>query len=177
MITAARRASVSGGGGAFTPSTASHGPALFLTGVDLMLSEEEKAIQESIMMHNAETPKLASNLGFGMGGRSSRASFLNANQTSWLEAAAKDIFPMAHIAKTAPTPAASETRRAARRVVPTVTSTPLIPADKAWAAHSDTIPAIVALASHGCFVTVSHDGYHRVWNLDAECLGTCAHTW
>lgn len=43
-----------------------------------------------------------------------------------------------------------------------------------WNAHSDIIPFAVPLHSHGCLVTVSHDGYHRMWNLDAECLGELA---
>ncbi|MCL4419262.1 hypothetical protein M1146_04125, partial [Patescibacteria group bacterium] len=42
---------------------------------------------------------------------------------------------------------------------------------KIWSAHTDLIPSVVPLHAHGCFISVSHDGYHRVWNLDMECLG------
>ena len=42
---------------------------------------------------------------------------------------------------------------------------------KSYIAHIDTIPEIICLPAHGCYVTVSHDGYHRVWNLDMQCLG------
>lgn len=38
-------------------------------------------------------------------------------------------------------------------------------------AHSDAIPSVVSMAAHGCFVTLSLDGYHRVWNLEGELLG------
>eukprot|EP01038_Epipyxis_sp_PR26KG_P009407 gene9407-12668_t len=40
-----------------------------------------------------------------------------------------------------------------------------------WVGHHDSIPCLVPMNAHSCFVTVSHDGYHRVWNLDQECLG------
>lgn len=42
---------------------------------------------------------------------------------------------------------------------------------KNWRAHSDVISSIVPLDEHGCIVTVSLDGYHRVWNMDGDCLG------
>lgn len=37
--------------------------------------------------------------------------------------------------------------------------------------HLDAIPQAVALPTNNCFVSVSHDGFHRVWNLDGEILG------
>jgi Ca2+-binding EF-hand superfamily protein len=40
-----------------------------------------------------------------------------------------------------------------------------------WKAHNDVIPCIVPLHEHGCVITNSLDGYHRIWNLDGECLG------
>ena len=30
---------------------------------------------------------------------------------------------------------------------------------------------VVSLAEHGCVMTLSVDGYHRIWNIDTECLG------
>jgi hypothetical protein len=44
---------------------------------------------------------------------------------------------------------------------------------RAWQAHSDAITAAVAVPKSGCFVTVSNDGFQRVWNLEATCLGEC----
>jgi WD40 repeat protein len=40
-----------------------------------------------------------------------------------------------------------------------------------WMAHSDAIPFLVPMHVHGCLLTLSLDGYHRVWNLDKQCLG------
>ena len=42
---------------------------------------------------------------------------------------------------------------------------------KYWQAHSDSIPILVPMHAHGCLLTMSLDGYHRVWNLDKQCLG------
>jgi len=42
---------------------------------------------------------------------------------------------------------------------------------KSWLAHFDAIPIVVPMHAHGCLLTASHDGYHRVWNLDKQCLG------
>jgi WD40 repeat protein len=41
-------------------------------------------------------------------------------------------------------------------------------------AHLDSTCVLVPMHEHGCFVTASHDGYHRVWNLDKACLGELA---
>lgn len=46
-----------------------------------------------------------------------------------------------------------------------------IRASKSWTAHVDSIPCIVPMNAHGCILTVSLDGFHRVWNLDKQCLG------
>lgn len=40
-----------------------------------------------------------------------------------------------------------------------------------WSAHSDSITESLPLHKDGCFVSVSHDGFIRVWNIDKECLG------
>lgn len=40
-----------------------------------------------------------------------------------------------------------------------------------WAAHTDTITESLPLHKDGCFVSVAHDGFVRVWNIDKECLG------
>jgi hypothetical protein len=40
-----------------------------------------------------------------------------------------------------------------------------------WVCHNDTVVDLIALHDHGCCVTVSIDGFHRVWNLDSDCLG------
>lgn len=42
---------------------------------------------------------------------------------------------------------------------------------KNWRAHMDIIQDIVPLHEHGCFVTISLDGYNRIWNLDGDMLG------
>jgi len=38
-------------------------------------------------------------------------------------------------------------------------------------AHTDVIHNVAPLAEHGCIVSSSQDGYHRVWNLLGSCLG------
>jgi WD40 repeat protein len=40
-----------------------------------------------------------------------------------------------------------------------------------WIGHNDSINLLVPLHDHGCIVTVSLDGFHRVWNIDKDCLG------
>jgi WD40 repeat protein len=40
-----------------------------------------------------------------------------------------------------------------------------------WKAHQDFIAGIWPLHIEGCIITLSHDGYQRVWNMDKECLG------
>jgi len=40
-----------------------------------------------------------------------------------------------------------------------------------WRGHGDSASDVIALHEHSCFVTASHDGYLRVWNIDSECLG------
>lgn len=40
-----------------------------------------------------------------------------------------------------------------------------------WVVHNDAVIDMVALHDHGCYLTVSIDGFHRVWNLDTDCLG------
>lgn len=50
----------------------------------------------------------------------------------------------------------------------------LVPSTMMYTAHHDTIPKVVALPTNSCLVTVSHDGFHRVWNLDMEILGELA---
>jgi hypothetical protein len=41
-------------------------------------------------------------------------------------------------------------------------------AAKHWQAHSDSVPVLVPMHAHGCLLTMSLDGYHRVWNLDKQ---------
>lgn len=38
-------------------------------------------------------------------------------------------------------------------------------------AHLETISALLPFNGLGCFMTVSHDGYKRVWNCEGDCLG------
>eukprot|EP00605_Chrysophyceae_sp_TOSAG23-4_P000072 GSChrysophyteH1.ASY1.ANO1.74.1 assembled CDS len=38
-------------------------------------------------------------------------------------------------------------------------------------AHLDSATVLVPMHEHGCFATCSHDGFHRIWNLDGACLG------
>ena len=40
-----------------------------------------------------------------------------------------------------------------------------------WVVHSDAVNDVAPLDEHGCVITVSIDGFHRIWNLDSECLG------
>lgn len=42
---------------------------------------------------------------------------------------------------------------------------------RCWRGHGDDIPVLVPLREHGCVITVSLDGFHRVWNLDGVLLG------
>lgn len=44
-------------------------------------------------------------------------------------------------------------------------------AHSTWKGHHDIITSIVPMHEHGCLVTISLDGYHRIWNMDRECLG------
>ena len=43
--------------------------------------------------------------------------------------------------------------------------------NREWLAHNDSVTSLVELQEHGCFLTVSLDGFHRVWNIDTDCLG------
>jgi hypothetical protein len=43
-----------------------------------------------------------------------------------------------------------------------------------WSAHKDSIVNLVKLGDSGCFATISLDGFHRVWNLQKDCLGLLA---
>jgi WD40 repeat protein/Ca2+-binding EF-hand superfamily protein len=38
-------------------------------------------------------------------------------------------------------------------------------------AHMDMISVMLSLETHGSFITVGFDGFKRIWNIDAECLG------
>lgn len=40
-----------------------------------------------------------------------------------------------------------------------------------WRCHYDTISAVLPMHDHGCFMTISYDGYQRIWNIDKDCLG------
>lgn len=40
-----------------------------------------------------------------------------------------------------------------------------------WRSHYDTISAVLPMHDHGCFMTISYDGYQRIWNIDKDCLG------
>ena len=39
-----------------------------------------------------------------------------------------------------------------------------------WLAHKDSISTAVPMPEHSCLMTGSHDGFHRVWNLEKTCL-------
>jgi hypothetical protein len=43
--------------------------------------------------------------------------------------------------------------------------------NRSWRAHTDAVTNIVSLGEHGCVMTLSMDGFHRVWSIDMECLG------
>jgi hypothetical protein len=45
------------------------------------------------------------------------------------------------------------------------------PSHHCFKAHSDIIHNIEPMKEHGCIVSSSQDGYHRVWNLLGDCLG------
>jgi hypothetical protein len=113
----------------------------------------------------------------GLNKKSPNHSFLGNNQPTWLEYNSKDLFPVSHQPKNnqinvsnSPVSTPPQNRKT-RRISQAPMGTTIIHSDRCWNAHLDNIPIMVSLQSHGCFVTVSHDGYHRVWNLDAECLG------
>jgi WD40 repeat protein len=46
-----------------------------------------------------------------------------------------------------------------------------IPSHMSFKAHTDVIHNVEPLPEHGCIVSSSQDGYHRVWNLLGDCLG------
>jgi WD40 repeat protein len=80
---------------------------------------------------------------------------------TWVELSSKEFFPIA-FAPSAGLKNKKLTQQSINAVIGNV---------KAWVAHDDMVPAAIPLHAHGCFVTVSHDGFHRIWNLDADCLG------
>jgi hypothetical protein len=45
---------------------------------------------------------------------------------------------------------------------------------KRWHAHMDDVTFVLPLHSDGAVLTVSLDGFHRMWNLDGDCLGESA---
>jgi hypothetical protein len=49
-----------------------------------------------------------------------------------------------------------------------------LPRTRGWTGHLDSIPILLPLHEHGCVVTVSLDGYHKIWNIEKECLGELA---
>lgn len=81
---------------------------------------------------------------------------------SWLEVLSSDFFPLAFHNNGKLKKNATNSQTYLNHILPAVRS---------WNGHSDMIPVIVPLTTHSCFATVSHDGYHRMWNLDMECLG------
>lgn len=42
---------------------------------------------------------------------------------------------------------------------------------QSWIGHLDSITSIAGISEHGSFLTVSHDGFHRIWNPEKVCLG------
>ena len=40
-----------------------------------------------------------------------------------------------------------------------------------WYAHTDGILSLIPAVEHNCFVSMSLDGYIRLWNLQEECVG------
>lgn len=38
-------------------------------------------------------------------------------------------------------------------------------------AHADLVTCLISLNDSGCILTASMDGYQRIWNMDADCLG------
>lgn len=83
---------------------------------------------------------------------------------TWVEQTSKEMFPLAFVPQQATAMMKNKklTQQSMNAVIGNI---------KSWFAHEDMIPAAVPLHAHGCFVTVSHDGFHRVWNLDNELLG------
>ena len=79
---------------------------------------------------------------------------------TWIESTSNDFFPVALSGKT---------KKGAGNMQVLLRTT-LSPA-RHWTGHHDIVSFMIPLDTHSCFVTISHDGYHRVWNLDAECLG------
>lgn len=43
--------------------------------------------------------------------------------------------------------------------------------NRSFLCHHDSITSAVAMDVSACFVTVSHDGYFRLWNIEEDCLG------
>jgi WD40 repeat protein/Ca2+-binding EF-hand superfamily protein len=43
--------------------------------------------------------------------------------------------------------------------------------NRSWLCHHDSITSAVAMDESACFVTVSHDGFYRLWNIEEDCLG------
>jgi WD40 repeat protein len=87
------------------------------------------------------------------------------SKITWIELSSKEMFPLAFVQQQAVGKTKKATQQSMNCIIGNV---------KAWNGHDDMIPTAIALNAHGCFVTVSHDGFHRVWNLDMECLGELA---
>lgn len=47
----------------------------------------------------------------------------------------------------------------------------IIRPNRCWLAHIDFVGGLVSFEEHGCIFSYSHDGFHRMWNADCECLG------
>lgn len=101
------------------------------------------------------------------------------SQKTWLEASSAELFPLAQqlAPATSPTAASSGSNVATGTIAGSprkkmlATMDHIVRSGKCINAHTDLIPAVAALPTNNCFVTVSHDGFHRVWNLDGELLG------
>lgn len=85
------------------------------------------------------------------------------SETNFLEA---NSMENSDILKLRPTRCSMTPHRRASQQISVVTS-------RIWKAHNDTITAATTLSSTGCIVTVSNDGYQRLWNLESTCLGEC----
>eukprot|EP00981_Chlorochromonas_danica_P013586 scaffold6531_cov169-Ochromonas_danica.AAC.8 len=113
-----------------------------------------------------------------------QAPSVNSGQTPWLEGTAKELFPLAHLPRqsASSTSAASsstsgspdERRRSILRRLPPVPLGNTVNATRTWVAHAEAIAFLALLPSRGCFLSAAHDGFLRLWNLDADCLGEMA---
>jgi WD40 repeat protein/Ca2+-binding EF-hand superfamily protein len=127
------------------------GPPSFITAIDTAVEEKVENEKRTSPLHRDRTLSVKIPRSPG-----------NKTKITWVELTGKEMFPIAF----APPPPGTKSKKMTQSSINAI-----IGNVKAWVAHDDMIPGAVPLNAHGCFVTVSHDGFHRVWNLDTECLG------